>query len=208
MSPKPNAYGSDAEARSANYLAKHPGSDNECSSNVSDSDSESKPASRALRVGLRGGRHKSYPLAERLAARTIVTDSCWLFQGFPNGPNGYGQIMLDPTSRKRGYAHRVAWELANGQPVPADMRILHKCDNALCVRPDHLRLGTQAENIADAITKGRFHAHYRTGVRLNGQRSKRRVKPSDATFQVVETFAQPSDDASELQQQFSGSDRS
>jgi len=52
-------------------------------------------------------------------------------------------------------ATHVAWSLANG-PVPRGLYVLHKCDTPACVRPDHLRVGTQKENIQDALQKGRI----------------------------------------------------
>ena len=52
------------------------------------------------------------------------------------------------------YAHRAAWELANG-PVPNGMSVLHRCDNPPCVRPEHLFVGTQKDNVRDMIEKGR-----------------------------------------------------
>ena len=129
---------------------------------------------RAPRAGLRGGRNRRYSLAERLAARTVKGPDCWEFQGCRVGRNGYGQIMRDPQTRKLDYAHRVAWELANGQPVPAGQVVCHACDNPRCVNPAHLFVGTQAQNVRDSVTKGRFTAHHADGVRLNGQPSQRR----------------------------------
>lgn len=139
----------------------------------------SRPKRRAPRVGLRGGRYRSYSLAERLAARTIIGPSCWEIQGKLNGPNGYGQIALGRIDGRLRFActHRVAWELAFG-PIPDGLRVLHNCpggDNPRCVNPAHLYLGTQQDNMRDSVEKGRHSAWRQTGVRLNGQPAKQRA---------------------------------
>jgi hypothetical protein len=77
---------------------------------------------------------------------------CVEWTGRTNG-RGYGKDG-------KTYAHRDAWELANG-PIPAGMVICHSCDNPLCVNPDHLFLGTQKENMQDAGAKGRLAKPYR-----------------------------------------------
>ena|ERR1035437_1750037 len=78
--------------------------------------------------------------------------------------NGYGQISLsknDPirqTTNTKGRmfaAHRVSFELANG-PIPDNLSVLHRCDNRLCINPDHLFLGTHNDNMVDMMSKGRY----------------------------------------------------
>ena len=52
-------------------------------------------------------------------------------------------------------AHRVSWQLHHG-PIPDGLWVLHHCDVGHCVRPDHLYLGTHAENVRDALKRKRF----------------------------------------------------
>lgn len=62
-------------------------------------------------------------------------------------------------------AHRIAWELTHG-PIPVDRQINHHCDNPICVRPDHLYLGTQLDNLKDAVRRGRLHVSRRRVLSL------------------------------------------
>lgn len=82
---------------------------------------------------------------------------CWVWRG-PTGYRGYGRIKV---SRRAGalkkrwvQAHRLAYEVWVGE-IPEGRYVLHRCDNPPCVCPDHLFLGTQADNMTDMARKGR-----------------------------------------------------
>lgn len=86
--------------------------------------------------------------------RVDRSGDCWLWTGSLNR-YGYGQVhAVRYGMGKCALAHRVSWALSRGAN-PGKECVLHRCDNPRCVRPDHLFLGTRADNTADMITKGR-----------------------------------------------------
>lgn len=110
----------------------------------------------------------STTLAEHFWSRVDrKSDSeCWLWTAATCGGR-YGYIRI----HGRGVmAHRFAWELANGREIPLDRQINHHCDNASCCNPAHLYLGTQAQNVLDAIDRGR---HVNPNWRLRKSDCKR-----------------------------------
>lgn len=87
------------------------------------------------------------------------TDTCWIWTG-GKAYGGYGQMGHKENGKTiQTIAHRFSYELHKG-PIPDGMVILHTCDNPPCVNPDHLSVGTQKDNIHDAIAKGRARRNY------------------------------------------------
>lgn len=81
-----------------------------------------------------------------------VTDTgCWEITSHVPATNGYVYVARNGTSY---CAHRLWWIKYYGK-IPEEMCVLHHCDNQICINPDHLFLGTDADNIADMDTKGR-----------------------------------------------------
>lgn len=93
-------------------------------------------------------------LVERLWAK-VERDpgpGCWRWTGCVN-EKGYGRMAAGDDGRLE-YVHRVSWELAFG-PVADGLWVLHRCDNPPCIRPSHLFLGTNQDNVDDKFAKGR-----------------------------------------------------
>lgn len=110
----------------------------------------------------RGNRRDLY--LGKVAAQTIArfhlkyqkSDGCWLWTGLKER-SGYGQFYLFTEYngiKVRVYAHRIALLLKLGF-LPGHLEVMHSCDNPSCVNPDHLSLGTHADNMRDSALKGR-----------------------------------------------------
>jgi hypothetical protein len=95
-------------------------------------------------------RHNEDMLDDPFWNQVQRTNDCWWWMGSKMS-HGYGGFW-DGT--KQHYTHRYSWEFFNG-PIPANRVIMHTCDNRACVNPQHLRCGTQEDNVHDMIDKQR-----------------------------------------------------
>lgn len=88
----------------------------------------------------------------RFDAKVDKSGDCWIWTGAKC--DGYGVFRLSGPKKENIRAHRFAYEREHGKLLPG-LHLCHKCDNPSCVRPEHLFVGTNYDNIADSMMKGR-----------------------------------------------------
>lgn len=115
--------------------------------------------------------------SERFWEKVDKSGGCWLWTAGIY-KDGYGQFQY---KLKMVAAHRYSWELHFGE-IPEGLQVLHKCDTRNCIRPEHLFLGTNQDNVDDKVSKGRQHKpkgvlHGRSKLDDNKVRCIRRYYP-------------------------------
>lgn len=105
---------------------------------------------------------------EYIRSRSVETENgCWEWSRSIT-KDGYGQAG-HPTEKR---AHRLSWTIYKG-PIPMFEIICHKCDNQLCVNPEHLFIGSHADNLRDAVSKGRIDLKARSAHARKGHLKQR-----------------------------------
>lgn len=117
---------------------------------------------------------------ERFWTKVTKNESCWIWTAYRR-PSGYGEIQRGVRGFGAILAHRASFILNVG-PIPDGLEVLHDCpggDNPACVNPDHLWLGTQADNCMDMIEKGRAKLNFDFGKGESHPRHKLSQKDVD-----------------------------
>jgi len=100
-------------------------------------------------------KHWSEGLLERFNKRINKTDYCWIWIGKSTTGKSHGEYGTFWDGNRIVLAHRFSLEQSLGRELKKGMKVLHHCDNSICVRPDHLYEGTQGDNMKDAYKRNR-----------------------------------------------------
>lgn len=118
---------------------------------------------------------------KRFFDKIIKSDGCWTWNASLRS-KGYGAFKF---KGKVVLAHRFSWIFHNGD-IPDGLSVCHKCDNPICVNPNHLFLGTHSDNMKDAFNKKRLNINFNNpGAFKNGHIPNNRLIKSFEEIQNI-----------------------
>ena len=126
-------------------------------------------------------------IAAAFWAKVDKSGDCWLWTG-GKAKFGHGLFTMGARGRTIG-AHRFAYEQAYG-PIPNGLSVCHHCDTPACVRPDHLFLGTRADNSADRDTKDRQAKGETVGASKLTEDDVRAIRSAPGGWGKIKVLAQ------------------
>jgi hypothetical protein len=116
----------------------------------------------------------------------MTETSCWTWLGGLDW-DGYG-MGWDGAIKKTVRAHRLVYEILVG-PIPTGKCLLHRCDNPVCVNPDHMFIGTIADNNRDMHAKGRAAVGEKHGMNKLSVEQVRAIRLAPEGYaQIAEKF--------------------
>ena len=105
----------------------------------------------------------------RLINSAHITSGCWNWTGYKN-EFGYGRLRA---GGKKILAHRLSFEIFKAKPERGVL-VCHHCDNRACINPDHLFLGSNADNVKDCVNKGRHKGAINSPFVKGHQRARKK----------------------------------
>jgi len=117
-------------------------------------------------------------------------EGCWIWHGSNNGRYGQLSVKMASGSWTTYLAHRISYELEFGE-VPLNMQVLHRCNNTLCVNPEHLCAGTQCDNLKQMFEEGRepdLKGEYNGQAKLNSTEIRKIRASTDAGISLAKRF--------------------
>lgn len=109
-----------------------------------------------------------------LLYQSIVVGNCWHCH-LASTSGGRHYVDVGGRSGKKWRVTRLVWTVCEG-PIEENIQVCHECDNPSCIRPNHLFLGTVADNVQDMMNKGRWASDPEVGARRRAQTAQE-IKP-------------------------------